>query len=246
MEAILYIGHGSRTGEGNRRFVEFIKETMKLADEPIKEYGFLENARPSIFEAAETCIHKGADSITVVPVLLLPGIHANVDIPAELSKVKKAYPFIKIQYGKPVGAHVKVTEILLDRLEEKGFADSGEEVVLLVGHGSRDREAAAEFDRIAKQLDSRITPNVETGYIVAAPYFNSKIQDLVKEGTSEIYLVPFLLFTGGFTDVIEEKALLAASVYPESEIIICRPSGFDERLRFVLNDRLNEAKKQAN
>lgn len=113
MNAILYIGHGSRSEQGNKTFISFIEETMKLADAPIKEYGFLEMATPSIFEAAKSCIHQGADTLTVVPVLLLPGIHANADIPAELSEVKKAYPWITIQYGMPIGAHEKVTEILM-------------------------------------------------------------------------------------------------------------------------------------
>ncbi|WP_053600477.1 sirohydrochlorin chelatase [Bacillus sp. FJAT-18017] len=244
MEAILYIGHGSRTQQGNKRFASFIKEAMKLADEPIKEYGFLENASPSIIEAAENCIHQGANSLTVVPVLLLPGIHANEDIPAELSEVKKTYPHIKIKYGKPVGAHEKITGILLDRLEEKGFKNSREEeTVLLIGHGSRDKEAAAEFDRIAEQLGSKIASTVDTGFIVSEPYFNVKMQDILKESRTKIYLVPFLLFTGRFTDKIEERASLVASLYPGSEVVFCEPTGFDDRLMLVLNERIDEAKK---
>ncbi|WP_052342728.1 sirohydrochlorin chelatase [Bacillus sp. EB01] len=243
MEAILYIGHGSRTQQGNEKFASFIKDTMKLADEPIKEYGFLENARPSIFEAAENCIQQGADCLTVVPVLLLPGIHANIDIPAELSEVKKAYPHIKIKYGKPIGAHEKITEIPIDRLEEKGFTNNKEETVLLIGHGSRDKEAAAEFDRIAEQLGSRIASTVDTGFIVSEPYFNVKMQGILKKSRTKIYLVPFLLFTGRFTDKIEERASLAASLYPGSEVIFCEPTGFDDRLMLVLNERLDEAKR---
>lgn len=242
MEAILYIGHGSRSEQGNKKFISFIKETMKLAEPPIKEYGFLEMAKPSIFDAAEKCIHQGADILTVVPVLLLPGIHANVDIPAELAKVKQAYPELTIQYGHPIGSHEQVTEILVDRLKENGFADSEEDVVLLVGHGSRDPEAAAEFSRIAAGLRERIFAKVDTGYLKAEPRYEGRLGHLAKDGWKKIYLVPFLLFTGGFTSLIDKSSLSAMKDYPDSEIIVCGPIGFDNRLMYVLNERAAEAK----
>ncbi|CEG26410.1 sirohydrochlorin chelatase [Bacillus sp. B-jedd] len=242
MEAILYIGHGSRSEQGNEQFISFIEETMKLADAPIKEYGFLEKVQPSIFEAAEKCIHQGAGKLTVVPVLLLPGIHANVDIPTELTKVKQAFPELTIQYGNPIGSHEQVTEILLDRMEETGFADSKEEVVLLVGHGSRDQEAAAEFSRVAAGLTKRIFAKVETGYLKADPSFDDRLGHMAKDGGKRIYLVPVLLFTGGFTDQINNKASLVRRAFPACEIVVCRPVGFDDKLMAVLNERAAEAK----
>jgi len=242
MEAILYIGHGSLSEQGNKKFITFIEETLKLADAPIKEYGFLEMAKPSIFEAAEKCIHQGAKMLTVVPVLLLPGIHANVDIPAELAKVKQAYPELIIQYGNPIGSHNQVTEIMIDRLEENGFTDSEEETVLLVGHGSRDPEAAAEFSRIAAGFRKRSFAKVDIGYLKAEPRYDERLGHLAKDGGKKIYLVPFLLFKGGFSEIINNKASLVARGYPDSEIVVCGPIGFDDRLMLLLNERAAEAR----
>lgn len=114
----------------------------------------------------------------------------------------------------------------------------------MVGHGSRDPEAASEFNRIAAQLGSRIAAKAETGYLKAEPSFDAVMMELLKGRGKKIYLIPFLLLTGGFTRKIEESASHAAAAEnQEREIIVCGPVGFDERLMAVLNERAAEPKR---
>ncbi|MBT2637569.1 sirohydrochlorin chelatase [Bacillus sp. ISL-39] len=239
MEATVYISHGSRSEQGNKVFVSFIEKVISTGKSTNTAYGFLENARPTIFEAVEACILKGASSIIVVPVLLLPGIHANVDIPAELDRVKQQYPEIKIFYGEPLGVNETLLEIVLDRLNKQGFSGMNSETVLLVGHGSRDPLAAVEFEKLAGRVQEKVSARVDTGYITSQPFYGEKL--LGSDSSSKIYILPFLLYTGGFTAKIEETVNNVLVQYSEKEIVLCEPVGFDERLGELLLQRVDEA-----
>ncbi|MBT2640773.1 sirohydrochlorin chelatase [Bacillus sp. ISL-41] len=240
MEATVFISHGSRSEQGNKVFVSFIEKIISTGERTNAAYGFLENARPAIFEAVESCILKGASSVTVVPVLLLPGIHANVDIPAELERVRQKHPETKIFYGEPLGVNETILEIVLDRLNKQGFSGMNSETVLLVGHGSRDPLAAVEFEKLAGRVQEKVSAKVDTGYITTQPFYGEKL--LGSYSSSKIYILPFLLYTGGFTAKIEETVHNVLDQYPEKEIVLCEPVGFDERLGELLLQRVDEAR----
>jgi sirohydrochlorin ferrochelatase len=244
LEATVFISHGSRNEQGDKVFVSFIEKVILTGKITNAAYGFLENARPTIFEAVESCILKGASSVTVVPVLLLPGIHANVDIPVELERVRQKYPEIKIFYGNPLGVNETIFEIVLDRLNEKDFSSLNSETILLVGHGSRDPLAAVEFEKLGGRFQEKVPSITETGYITTQPFYGEKLME--SKSSSKVYILPFLLYTGGFTAKMEETVDQILNQYPKKEIVLCEPVGFDDRLGLLLLQRAEEARnKQA-
>ncbi|MFZ7942642.1 sirohydrochlorin chelatase, partial [Neobacillus sp. 19] len=192
MEAIIYIAHGSRLSKANGKFIDFIKKVMKKASAPQQAYGFLEHAEPSAAQAIEACIEKGASEITVVPVFLLPGIHANFDIPVELER----YPNIVFHYGKPLGVDAIMVDILADRLAEAGFGEQANEAVLLVGHGSRVPEAAIEFEKLALDLAQKLACHVHTGFVTTPTFYHDTVRNLAGR---KIFILPHFLFSGGYT-----------------------------------------------
>jgi sirohydrochlorin ferrochelatase len=240
MEATVFISHGSRSEQGNKVFVSFIEKVISTGKSTNASYGFLENARPTIFEAVEACILAGASSVTVVPVLLLPGIHANVDIPAELERVRQKYPEIQIIYGEPLGVNETILEIVMDRLKKQGFTGINSETILLVGHGSRDPLAAVEFEKLAGRVRGDVHSKVDTGYITTQPFYGEKL--LESDSSSKVYILPFLLYTGGFTAKIEETVNNLLVQFPEKEIVLCEPVGFDDGLGKLLMQRADEAR----
>lgn len=150
MEAIVYISHGSRSKVWNEQFVSFITETMEENIAPIQTYGFFELATPSIGEAIESCIRKGATTVTVVPVLLLSGNHALIDIPTEIAESQARFPTIPIMYANVLGSDRLFLPAIMDKLQEKGYQETQDELVLLVAHGSGHEETAQEFSQLTK------------------------------------------------------------------------------------------------
>ena len=230
MDAIIYIAHGSRRAAANQKFISFINKAMKQSMAEIQAYGFLEHAEPSILQAIEACAQKGADRIIVVPVLLLPGIHTKVDIPAEIKKAEKLFPTIQFFCRAPLGSDGIMAAILQERLMAQGFENGNDEAVLLVGHGSREPEAAIEFQNLATLFEAKINKKVHTAFLTIPVFYHEKIEELRARSYKKIYVLPFLLFTGGFTVKLEMN---------DEDIIVCNPIGFDDKLIPLIQKRAN-------
>lgn len=241
MKAAVYIGHGSRSDEGNKQFISFIEEVRAKTPMHVTAYGFLENAEPSAMEAVESCIRRGASEITVIPVLLLPGIHANVDIPEILKTLKEMHRDVDILYGESIGSDSIMVEIIEDRLREKGFTGSLEESVLLVGHGSRDPLAAEEFEKLPLKLQEKMASAIHTAYITTPPFYTEKVPELMDSTPHTIYLLPYLLFTGGFAVKMDERTKEFSRLSFQQEVVVCEPIGFDDRLQALLVKKVEEA-----
>ncbi|MBO0959287.1 sirohydrochlorin chelatase [Neobacillus sp. MM2021_6] len=229
MKAILYIAHGSRRAAANAKFIAFIQKVMQRSPAVIQAFGFLEHTEPSVTQAIETCIGQGASEITVVPVFLLPGIHTNVDIPAELER----YPDSVCQYGKPLGVEDVLVSILVDRLGEAGFGGLENETVLLVGHGSRVTEAAIEFERLASNLAEKMACKVLTAFVTTPPFYQGVAGKLADQ---KIYILPYFLFSGGYTVKMEKEL--------DGDVVFCEPIGFDEKLIPLIEKRATEVEHE--
>lgn len=227
MEAIVFIGHGSRSPQGNVVFLKFIKETMSGVHAPIKEYCFFERAEPTLSEAIDNCVRKGGTEIVVVPVLLLPGIQSNIEIPEELRLAKEKYPEVTIKYGAPIGADTVMSEIIEQRL---GEMSSNEDVILLVSHGSHDPQAAEEFRSLADWLSEKRDMQVEISFLTSEPFYHEKASKLA-QSSKKVFVIPYLLFTGAFQEKMQE------AIAGHGKIILCEEIGYDDRLKLLLAER---------
>ena len=88
--------------------------------------GFLGPGPPSIPEALEAHIHKGAQKIRIIPLFLIPGKHLAHDIPAEIAQVQASYPSVNLKMDEFIGNSSAFKKILSDsiRNEEKFMAAS--------------------------------------------------------------------------------------------------------------------------
>ncbi|KHF41780.1 sirohydrochlorin chelatase [Halalkalibacter okhensis] len=251
MQAILYVGHGSRVQAGNEELLSFVNKAKKEhADVNIQECCFLELAEPTIKEGVQSCVEQGATKIAVVPLLLLTAMHAKVDIPEEIDKMKAMYPHIAFSYGRPIGIELTVIDIIQDRLRAVGFDFANERPryeerqpvsILLVGRGSSDPDQTSDLMKVARLLWEYTPVNeVDVCFLAATrPNVDEGLERMNRLPNKIVYVVPYLLFTGVLMKGLQ-KQLDQWSKQTNKDFILCDYLGFDDQLITILGQRVQE------
>ncbi|MRH43897.1 hypothetical protein GH741_14740 [Aquibacillus halophilus] len=243
MEAIVYVGHGSKNVKRNKQFISFINYSKQAIDYSVQEIGWLEFSEPKIKGAIEKCIKKGATAIIVVPVFLLSGVHVKKDIPSQIIAAQKQYPFLTIKVANPLGVDSIMVELLRGKFLEKNLATSNRKAIVLVSHGSRNRRALKEFESLIDLFREQANDqqDVYSAYLKTnEPSLNEQLLHLI--GThKEVYVIPHFLFEG-LVSKIEEIINDVLSEFVDKKIILCEPVGFDDNLKELIAKRINEAK----
>jgi sirohydrochlorin ferrochelatase len=243
MEAVVYISHGSRSNDWNEQFISFITETMKGNIAPIQAYGFFELASPSIGEAIQSCIQQGATTVTVVPVLLLSGNHALIDIPTEIKEAQEQFPAIPIMYADVLGSDAMFLPTIRSKLQENGYEKLDNELVLLVAHGSGHEETVQELEGLSLLVRQDLNRPVEWGYLSREPHYLKKLEKTLSNDQQKVYIVPHFLSKGGFTAKMERQL---HETFPEKigkQIILCDPTGYHGQLHTMIQQRARAPKK---
>lgn len=116
-KALIIVDHGSKLEEANQmleKIAELIQEKGSPEFETIA-YCHMELAEPTIEEAFEECVSKGADHIVVHPYFLAPGRHSTQDIPRMVKEAAKNYPEVSYIVTDPLGIHNNIIEVILER-----------------------------------------------------------------------------------------------------------------------------------
>lgn len=239
MRGVLYIAHGTRVKEGVQQAIDFIERVKSKIDVPIQQISFLEFTSPSIEQGVDLCVQKGATEIAVVPILLLAAKHAKEDIPRVLENIQKRYPKIRFSYGKPFGIDNRLVRTLYDRIVSQQIPLESTAEVLLIGRGSSDESVLHEFREIASRLKLKHNlRNVGIAFLYGnGPQFVDFLKQLKLQSPHQVFIVPYLLFTGLLRKEIEKQL---SFLKDKQNIIICESLGYDERVQQVLVDRTRE------
>lgn len=258
MDAILYVGHGSRDPQGNEEVRQFVSSIVDQLNVPIVELCFLEFEAPGLLQGMEACIHKGATRIAVIPMMLFAAGHAKIHIPAAIDEAKTKYPHVEFVYGKPIGVNEQVLHILEERLYNAGFrlkdaanhstaADKDEEwantALLIIGRGSSDPDANGDLFKMSRLFWERLKIGfVETAFIgVTSPSIEEGVERCLKLGARRIILLPYFLFTGVLIKRLEDLVADYKAEHPHIEFVLAHYFGFHPMLKKVLKERATEA-----
>lgn len=241
MQAVLYVSHGSRVKETRHEAMAFMEQVHKKVEVTLHETCFLELASPDIGEGIDSLVGQGATAIAVVPVLLLSAGHYYEDIPDEVKKSVLRYPDIRFTYGQPLGVQDRLVEILAQRLQETAVERLPEAKILLVGRGGKSPEITQSVEEIAAKLAVKANvPNVEVCYLAAAaPSFDEGLQASINSGSQQIFVVPYLWFTGLLVKSMQKKINALSS--DEQQIILCGYLGDHPSMVDALAERTQEA-----
>lgn len=127
---ILLIGHGSSLPYGNKVLYELAEKYKKQTDSPVV-VGFMNMEKPTIPAAINILAKKGVTKIIAVPVFIAHGLHTKQDIPYMLGlgdgredahyhqmKREKIEFAGEIVYIEPLGADLRIADIIEDRVED--------------------------------------------------------------------------------------------------------------------------------
>ncbi len=116
--AVLLVDHGSRRAVANEQLEEIARRLRARLSDRIVETAHMELVRPSVADGIDACVEAGASEIVVHPYVLAAGNHTTTDIPRLVREAISRHPNVSVRIAPPLGAHDKLIDVILDRLEE--------------------------------------------------------------------------------------------------------------------------------
>src|SRR5215470_7461495 len=120
---LLLVGHGTRSDAGVAAFTGFVGQVRARIRGriPAVDGGFIELARPSVADAVTRLVALGDGGprpIVAVPLVLNAAGHGKGDIPAALARELARHPGLSYRYGRPLGPHPVLQDILAARIDD--------------------------------------------------------------------------------------------------------------------------------
>ena len=111
--------------------------------------------------------------------------------------------------------------------------------VIIVGHGSRSKEANATFLSIINKLDDKNTYGVFMEF--GSPSIEDIFDKLYSEGIRNFKVVPLFLYGGiHITEDIPHKIELIKQKMPQISVAFGKPLGDDDHIVQLLRKRISE------
>jgi sirohydrochlorin cobaltochelatase len=246
---LLIVGHGTRSGAGVAEFARLAGQVRDRAAGrvPAVDGGFIELSRPSVADAVARLARSAADGpqpIVAVPLVLTAAGHGKGDIPAALARELARHPGLSCSYGRPLGPHPVLQDILAARIDAAlaGAPRQGAHVVL-VGRGSTDPDANAEVAKVARLLwEGRGYAGVEFCFIsLAEPSVPAALERAVLLGARRIVVAPYFLFPGVLPDRVVAQSREFAAGHRGLDVAVAGLIGACAELAGLVLERYDEA-----
>jgi sirohydrochlorin ferrochelatase len=124
MRTLLIIAHGSRRQASNEEVLQLADAVRRREGLGFAEVatGFLELAEPTVPDALQGCIDRGATEVIVFPYFLAAGRHVVSDIPEEIGPVQARHPEVSIRVLPHLGASDILPEVILGMASQPAAA----------------------------------------------------------------------------------------------------------------------------
>ncbi|MFT4043302.1 MAG: sirohydrochlorin chelatase [Gordonia sp. (in: high G+C Gram-positive bacteria)] len=142
----------------------------------------------------------GGDAVVVVPLLLAPGFHSEVDLPAVIRAQARTNVVCTEVLGSP-----QLTRALADRLGEAGLRPG--DGIVLTAVGSTDTRAATVVRRRALELSTLTHHPVEVVFATRLGTGDIQLRNAIRRlrtgGAKRIAVSPYFLAAGLLTERVE-------------------------------------------
>lgn len=247
-KALLIVDRGSREPDVRHELEHICALAKSVAGYSYVGYCFLEVLPPFIAEGISQCMASGAGFITVMPYFLYPGMKLKdtVKQSAKIGRDKN----LKLVITKPLSYHPIMAQLVVDRINElksnKYIDYSDKECdVVLIGHGSSDRNAHNAFVYTANAIRPYYR-NVHFCFLeLDRPNIEEGIGQAVAENPKVILMMPYFLHKGAHikSDVIKDVNA-ALEKYNFKNAFLGAHLGVDEKLVDIMIERAREVEKR--
>ncbi|HKR73723.1 MAG TPA: CbiX/SirB N-terminal domain-containing protein [Candidatus Nitrosocosmicus sp.] len=197
-KALLIIDRGSKMKEVQDELQETCDLIKDRTEYDYVDYCFLEVVPPYIDEGINKCINRGADSVTIVPYFLYPGMKLK-------DAVKRSALIINSQkkrmvITKPLSYQPIISEIVLNHIQrlmnQEGVDPNENLCMLLIGHGSSDKRAREAFLFTVKSLEA-VYKNVKFCFLeLEPPNIEEGFRECIDVKPDKIIVIPYFLHKG--------------------------------------------------
>ena len=110
--SLVLLAHGSKNPEWAAPFRKLTADLQKDLGENAVYLCFMENAEPGLMEIAREIMQTPVRKYRLLPMFMAKGAHFHEDIPAEMAKVKAAFPELDGELLEPIGLHPLFFELM--------------------------------------------------------------------------------------------------------------------------------------
>jgi len=233
---LLGVAHGSKDPASQQVVRDLLARTAALRPGLRAVDAYVDNASPSIRSALHDLASEGVEDVVVLPVLLTPASHSKTDVAASVRAGRIDHPRLRLRYGRPLGPHPVLVDVLASRLAQAGARD--DDPVVLVAGGALDPDANAAVASTARLLfEGRAWPSVDIAFAsTARPSVPEALARLRSQGHVRASVARYFLGPGFLPRLV---ATQAASV-DGLEVVVSEPLGASAGLAGLLAGRFDE------
>lgn len=122
----IIVDHGSRRAESNELLEKVAHQFAEATGHEIVEPAHMDLASPTLGDAFDRCVARGAGTVVIHPYFLLPGRHWSEDIPSLAAEAAARHAGVRYLVTAPLGLHPLMSDIISDRIEHCLMCASGQ------------------------------------------------------------------------------------------------------------------------
>ena len=244
---LLLIDRGSKEEEVKDELRHICSKAKVSGGYQFSDYCFLEVIPPFIEEGMEKCFRQDLDSLTVIPYFLYPGKKVKLAVNKTIKMIPKTN--MQIRITKPIIFHRSLLDIVHakvdDAIAKNKITLSKKEIdILIIGHGSKDRNAKTSLNFVVDGLKDAYR-NVACCWLeIEEPNIKQGIETCAKNKPKVLVIIPYFLHRGAHVkrDIYEDlnPAMTGSGI---ESIFITEHLGTDDRLIDLVIERAKEVEK---